>query len=73
MVHLVKFIGKGCSIFFRVLMLCYLGTTGYKVLKYSSQIHMVYLAAQQLNKLVQFPACGNVGVPFTLTLQDIYG
>ena len=34
---------------------------------------MVYLAAQQLNKLVQFLACGNVGVPFTLTLQDIYG
>ena len=24
MVHLVKFIGKGCSIFFQVLMLCYL-------------------------------------------------
>ena len=34
---------------------------------------MVYLALQQLNKLVHFPAIGNVGVPFTLTLQDIYG
>ena len=34
---------------------------------------MVYLATQQLNELVQFPACGSVGVPFTLTLQDIYG
>ena len=52
-VHLVKFIGKSCSIFFRVLMLRYT-TTGYKVLKYSSRIRMVYLAAQQQNKLIQF-------------------
>ena len=72
-VHLVKFIGKGCSIFFSNTYVMLLSTIGYKVLKYSSQIHMVYLAAQQQNKLIQFPACGNVGVPFTLTLQDIYG
>ena len=48
-VHLVKFIGKGCSIFF-FFSSAYdtlLSTTGYKVLKYSSRIHMVYLAAQQ--------------------------
>ena len=44
-VHLIKFIGKGCLIFFRVLMLRY-STTGYKVLKYSSRIHIVYLAAR---------------------------
>ena len=50
-VHLVKFIGKGCSIFFRVLMLRYLVLQDIRVLKYSSRIHMVYLAAQQQNKL----------------------
>ena len=47
-VHLVKFIGKGCSFFF--FSSAYdtlLSTTGYIVLKYSSRIHMVYLAAQQ--------------------------
>ena len=66
-VHLVKFIGKGCSIFFRVLMLRY-STTGYKVLKYSSRIHMVYLAAQQQNKLIQFPVCANIGVLFSLDI-----
>ena len=66
-VHLVKFIGKSCSIFFRVLMLRY-STTGYKVLKYSSRIHMVYLAAQQQNKLIQFPVCANIGVLFTLDI-----
>ena len=67
-VHLVKFIGKGCSIFFRVLMLRY-STTGYKVLKYSSRIHMVYLAAQQKNKLsIQFPVCANIGVLSTLDI-----
>ena len=65
--HLVKFIGKGCLIFFRVLMLRY-STTGYKVLKYSSRIHMVYLAAQQQNKLIQFPVCANIGVLFTLDI-----
>ena len=43
-----------------------LSTTGYKVLKYSSRIHMVYLAVQQQNKLIQFPVCANVGVLFTL-------
>ena len=66
-VHLVKFIGKGCSIFF--FSSAYdtlLSTTGYKVLKYSSRIHMVYLAAQQQNKLIKFPVCANVGVLFTL-------
>ena len=65
-VHLVKFIGKGCSIFFSSAYVTLLSTTGYKVLKYSSRIHMVYLAAQQQNKLIQFPVCANVGVLFTL-------
>ena len=60
-VHLVKFIDKGCS-FFSSAYVMLLSTTGYKVLKYSSCIHMVYLAAQQQNKLVQFPVCANVGV-----------
>ena len=60
-VHLVKFIGKGCSIFFSSAYVTLLSTTGYKVLKYSSRIHMVYLAAQQQNKLIQFPVCANVG------------
>ena len=40
-VHLVKFIGKGCSIFFSSAYVTLLSTTGYKVLKYSSRIHMV--------------------------------
>ena len=67
-VHLVKFISKGCSIFLRVLVTL-LSTTGYKqykVLKYSSRIHVIYLVAQQHNKLIQFPVCANVGVLFTL-------
>ena len=63
-VHLVKFIGIGCSIFLFEC-LCY-ATYGYKVLKYSSRIHMVYLAAQQQNKLIQFPVCANTGVLFIL-------
>ena len=62
-VHLVKFIGKGCSIFFSSAYVTLLSTTGYKVLKYSSRIHM---AAQQQNKLIQFPVCVNIGVLFTL-------
>ena len=69
-VNLVKFISKGCSIFFRVLVTL-LSTTGYKqykVLKYSSRIHVLYLAAQQQNKLIQFPVCANVGVLFTLDI-----
>ena len=53
-VNLVKFIGKGCSIFFSSAYVTLLSTTGYKVLKYSSRIHMVYLAAQQRNKLYNF-------------------
>ena len=67
-VHLVKFIGKGCSIFFSSAYVTLLSTTGYKVLKYSSRIHMVYLAAQQQNKLIQFPVCANIGVLFTLDI-----
>ena len=59
-VHLVKFIGKGCSICFSSAYVTLLSTTGYKVLKYLSQIHMVYLAAQQ-----KFPVCANIGVLFT--------
>ena len=42
-VHLVKFIGKGCSIFFSSAYATLLSTTCYKVLKYLSRI-MVYLA-----------------------------
>ena len=68
-VHLVKFIGKGCSIFFFLRAhVTLLSTTGYKVLKYASRIHMVYLTAQQQNKLTQFPVCANVGVLFTLDI-----
>ena len=66
-VHLVKFIGKGCSICFSSAYVT-LRTTGYKVLKYLSQIHMVYLAAQQQNKLIQFPVCANIGVLFILDI-----
>ena len=29
---------------------------------------MVYLAAQQQNKLIQFPICANIGVLFTLDI-----
>ena len=29
---------------------------------------MVYLAAQQQNKLIQFPVCANIGVLFTLDI-----
>ena len=64
-VHSVKCKGKGCSIFFLSAYVTLLSTTGYKVLKCSSQIHMVYLAAQLQNKLIQFPVCANVGVLFT--------
>ena len=67
-VHLVKFIGKGCSVCFSSAYVTLLSTTGYKVLKYLSQIHMVYLAAQQQNKLIQFPVCANIGVLFTLDI-----
>ena len=51
-VHLVKFIGKG---YFASAYVTLLSFAGYKVLKYSSRIHMVYLAAQQQNKLIKFP------------------
>ena len=67
-VHLVKFIGKGCSISFLSAYVTLLSTTGYKVLKYSSRIRMVYLAAQQQNKLIQFSVCANMGVLSTLDI-----
>ena len=67
-VRLVKFIGKGCSIFFSSACVTLLSTTGYNVLKYSSRIHMDYLAAQQQNKLIKLPVCANVGVLFTLDI-----
>ena len=66
-VHLVKFIGKGCSFFFSAYVTL-LSTTRYKVLNYSSRIRMVYLAAQQQNKLIQFPVCANIGGLFTLDI-----
>ena len=67
-VHLLKFIGKGCSICFSSAYVTLLSTTGYKVIKYLSQIHMVYLAAQQQNKLIQFQVCANISVLFTLDI-----
>ena len=67
-VNLVKFIGKGCLIFFSSAYVTLLSTTGYKVQKYSSRIHMVSLAAKQHNKLIQFPVCAKVGVLFTLDI-----
>ena len=67
-VYLVKFIGKGCSICFSSAHVTLLSTTGYKILKYLSQIHMVYLAAQQQNKLIQFLVCANIGVLFTVDI-----
>ena len=67
-VHLVKFIGKGCSVCFSSAYVTLLSTTGYKVLKYLSQIHMDYLAAQQQNKLIQFPVCANIGMLFILDI-----
>ena len=64
-VHLVKCIGKGCLIFFfRVLMLRYLVFAEYKVLGFL----LIYLAAQQQNKLTQFPVCANVDVLFSLEI-----
>ena len=45
-----------------------LSTTGYKAQKYSSRIHMVYLAEQQQNKLTQLPVSANVGVLFTIDI-----
>ena len=71
-VQLVTLIGKGCSLFFSSAYVALLSTTGYKVLKYSSRIHVVYLAAQQQNKLIQFPVCANVGVLFILDIRAIY-
>ena len=65
-VHLVKFVGKGCSIFFLSAHVTLLSTIG--VLKYSFRIHMVYLAAQKQNKLIQFPVCTSIGVLFTLDI-----
>ena len=53
-VHLVKFIGKGCSIFFSSAYVMLLGTTGYKGLKYSSRIHMVYLPHNNRPNLYNF-------------------
>ena len=69
MVHLIKFIGKLRLLnFFSSAYVTLLSITGYKVLTYLSWIHMVYLAAQQQNKLIQFPVCANVGVLFTLSI-----
>ena len=59
-VQLVKFTGSGCSIIFASAQIKLLSTTGYKAL------YGTYLAAQQQNKLIQFPICANVGVRFSL-------
>ena len=59
---------KVARFFFLSAYVTLLSTTGYKVLKYLSRIHMVYLAAQQLNKLLQFLVCANVGMLFTLDI-----
>ena len=67
-VHLVKFIGKGSPFFFLSAYVTLLSTTGYKVLRYSSRIHVIYLATEQRNKLIQFPVCANFGVLFVLDI-----
>ena len=68
-VHLVKFIGKGCSIFFSSAYVTLLSTTGYKVLKYSSRIHSYGLPSRTTTEqIIQFPVCANVGVLFTLDI-----
>ena len=53
---------KVAQFFFSSAHVTLLSTTGHKVLKYSSRIHMVYLATQQQNKHFQFPVLANVGV-----------
>ena len=53
-VHLVKFIGKGCSISFLSAYVMLLSTTGYKVLKYSSQIHMASWPRNNRTNLYNF-------------------
>ena len=52
------------NFFFRVLMLRYLVFAEYKVLGFL----LIYLAAQQQNKLTQFPVCANVDVLFSLEI-----
>ena len=61
---------KVAQFFFSSAYVTLLSTTGYKVLKYSSRIHMVYLAGQQQNKLLQFPVCANVGQPVNRPLVE---
>ena len=62
-VHLVKFIGKGCSICFLSAYITLLSTKDIKYCKVP-----MYLAAQQQNKLIQFPVCASVGVLFSLEI-----
>ena len=67
--HLVNFLAKVANFFFSNAYVTLLSTTRKnKLLKHSSRIHMVYLAAQQQNQRVQFPVCANVGVLFTLDI-----
>ena len=67
--HLVNFLAKVANFFFSNAYVTLLSTTGKnKLLKHSSRIHLVYLAAQQQNQRVQFPVCANVGVLFTLDI-----
>ena len=70
-VYLVKFIGKGCSICFSSAHVTLLSTTGYKILKYLSQIHMVYLAlpgGTTTEQTYTISVCANIGVLFTLDI-----
>jgi len=64
MVHSVKLRGKGCSIFFFLDFEgnSYYATKGYKV------VYGTYLAAQQHNKLIQFPVFANICVLFSLEI-----
>ena len=63
-VHLVKFFRPRLPKFcFRVLILRHLVLRDIKYCVYGT-----YLAAQQQNKLLQFPVCANVGVLFSLEI-----
>ena len=63
-VHLVKFIGIGCSICFSSAYVMLLSSTGYKVLKYLSQIH----GRTTTEQTYTISVCANIGVLFTLDI-----
>ena len=68
-VHLVKFIGKGCSIFFSSAYVTLLSTTGDK----DQSIRPGFICGlpgrtTTQNKLIQFLVCANISVLFTLDI-----